>query len=282
MRKPTPLIRSDTLSEYFGCDVWLKVELWNPTGSHKDRESLKIIEECKQRNIPDIGCASTGNFGISLAYYAKISGLKCHVWLPSGRAYPTVMNLLHAFSAEIHLLDSDLGELYPKSSEEMCNLNIYDVNPGKCPAKIAGNAEIGQEIVEQIKDVDTVVCCLNNGTHLLGIAEGIRGAGARIVGVYSYSGFASSIKGFNQAEGAKRIQEAISLSGGSHIEATERDLRDGVLALYNEGIVPEASSAAVVGVLNKMDLSQCKCICCVISGNGLKKPSELQDLLASK
>jgi len=282
MRKPTPVIRSENLSAKFGCDIWLKMELWNPTGSHKDRESLKIMEECRQRNVKDIGCASTGNFGISLAYYAKISGLRCHVWLPSGRAYPTVMNLLRAFSAEIHLLDSDLDELYPRSSEEMRNLNIYDVNPGKCPAKIAGNREIGREIVEQVNDLDTVVCCLNNGTHLLGMAEGVREAGVRVIGVYSYSEFASGIKGFNQAEGANRIQEAISLSGGSSIEATEQDLRDGVLALFNEGIVPEASSAGVVGVLNKLDLSHCKCICCVISGNGLKKPSELQDLLAGK
>jgi len=282
MRKPTPVIRSKNLSEKFGCDIWLKMELWNPTGSHKDRESLKIIEECRQRNVKDIGCASTGNFGISLAYYAKISGLKCHVWLPSARAYPTVMSLLRAFSAEIHLLDCDLGELYPSSSEEMHTLNIYDFNPGKCPAKIAGNREIGQEIAEQLKDVDTVVCCLNNGTHLLGIAEGVREAGVHIIGVYSYSGFASGIKGFNQAEGASRIQEAISLSGGSSIEATDKDLRDGILALYNDGIVPEASSAAVVGVLPKVDLSHSKCICCVISGNGLKKPSELQDLKESE
>ena len=282
MRKPTPVVRSETLSNKFGCDVWLKMELWNPTGSHKDRESLKIMEECRHRGISEVGCASTGNFGISLAYYAKISGLMCHVWLPSGRAYPTVMNLLRAFSAEIHLLDYDLDELYPKSSEEMHNLNIYDVNPGKCPAKIAGNVEIGQEIVEQIKDLDTVVCCLNNGTHLLGIAEGVREARARVIGVYSYSEFASSIRGFNRAEGSGRIQEAVSLSGGNIVEATEQDLRSGVLALYEEGIVPESSSAAVVGIIPKVDLSRSKCICCVISGNGLKKPSELQELKESE
>ena len=128
MRKPTPVIRSENLSAKFGCDIWLKIELWNPTGSHKDRESLKIMEECEGHGISEIGCASTGNFGISLAYYARISGLRCHVWLPSVRAYPTVTDLLRAFSAEIHLLDCDLGELYPSSSEEMRNLNIYDVN----------------------------------------------------------------------------------------------------------------------------------------------------------
>jgi len=282
MRKPTPVIRSENLSMNLGCDVWLKVEIWNPTGSHKDRESLQIMEECRRRGILEVGCASTGNFGISLAYYAKISGLRCHVWLPSDKAYPTVISLLHAFSAETYFLDSDLDELYSKSSEEMRIHNIYDVNPGKCPAKIAGNLEIGQEIVNQIKDIDTVVCCLNNGTHLLGIGEGVRESGARIIGVYSYSRFASSIKGFNQAEGSKRIQETVSLSGGSLIEATEQDLRSDIQALYKEGIVPEASSAAVVGILPKVNLSDSKCICCIITGNGLKKPSELQDLLSVK
>lgn len=282
MQKPTPVIRSETLSKEYGCDVWLKIEIWNPTGSHKDRETLKIMEECRQRGVAEVGCASTGNFGISLAYYAMISGLRCHVWLPESRAYPTVMNLLRAFSAEVHLLDSDLGELYPRSSAEMHSRNIHDVNPGKCPAKIAGNREIGQEIIAQIRDIDAVVCCLNNGTHLLGIAEGIREAEVPVIGVYSYSRFASSIKGFNKAEGSERIQEAVSLSGGSLIEATDQDLRSGVLALYNEGIVPEASSAGVIGVLNRLDLSCYKRICCVISGNGLKKPSELQDLFSDE
>jgi cysteine synthase len=90
---------------------------------------------------------STGNFGISLAYYAKISGLTCHVWLLLARSYPAVINLLRAFSTEIYLLDYEPDTLYARSSEEMRNQNIYDVNPGKCLSKIKGNTEIGQEIV---------------------------------------------------------------------------------------------------------------------------------------
>jgi len=282
MHKPTPVIRSESLSSSLNCDIWLKVEIWNPTGSHKDRESLKIMEECKRRGIHNIGCASTGNFAVSLAYYAKMSGLKCHVWLSSERVKPAVLNFLHAFSAEIETLDVDLDKLYARSAEEMKRLNVYNVNPGRCPAKIAGNVEIGQEIIEQLKGVNAVVCCVNNGTHLLGIAEGIRGSGAHIIGVYSHSRFASSVRGFNQAEGSDKIQEAVSLSGGSLIEATDQDLRSGVLELFKAGIVPEVSSAAVVGILQKLDLSPYKRICCVISGNGLKKPSELQDLFSRR
>ncbi|MFC1899900.1 PLP-dependent lyase/thiolase [Chloroflexota bacterium] len=282
MYKTTPVIRSDTLSNRYKCEVWLKLELENTTGSHKDRESREIIEECRQDNIHEIGCASTGNFGVSLAYYAMISNLKCHVWLSSKRTHPSVMSLLRSFSAEIHLTESDLSELYSKSSEEMHRREIYDVNPGECPAKITGNKAIGQEIIKQIGDVDAVVCCINNGTHLLGIADSMKEKKTRIIGIYSYSEFASSIRGFNKAEGERRIQEAVSTSGGDLIEARDQDLRSGVLTLYNEGIIPEVSSAGAVGVLDKLDLSGCNRICCVISGNGLKKPSELQDLLSNK
>ena len=247
-----------------------------------DQHTKKIMEECKRRGIRNVGCASTGNFAISLAYYAKISGLRCHVWLPSGRADPTTLNFLRAFSAEINLLDINLAELYARSAEDMDKLNVYNVNPGRCPAKIAGNVEIGQEIIEQLEGVNAVVCCVNNGTHLLGIAEGIRGSGACIIGAYSHSRFASSIRGFNQAEGADKIREAVSLSGGSLIEATDEDLRYGVLELYKAGIVPEVSSAAAIGVLQKMDLSQYERICCVVTGNGLKRPVQLQDLFSDK
>jgi hypothetical protein len=61
--------------------------------------------------------------------------------------------------------------------------------------------------------------CLNNGSHLIGIGEGIRRSGARIIGVHSYSEFASSMKGFNQAEGSNQMQDTLSLSGGCLLEA---------------------------------------------------------------
>ena len=54
-----------------------KLEIYNPTGSHKDRESLELVLECLKKGFSEIGCASTGNFGFSLAYLSNIYNLKC-------------------------------------------------------------------------------------------------------------------------------------------------------------------------------------------------------------
>lgn len=278
MQIPTPVIRAKALSKGLNRDVWLKIEIWHPTGSHKDRESIMIIEECKRRGIYCVGCGSTGNMGISLAYFSKIAGMECHVWL-SPQAEQGKVSLLNALSAHTHIIDAQLDEVYTLSSQEMHARKMYNANPGVCPAKIIANAEIGREVVKQVENVDVVVCSVNNGTHLLGVAEGLKGSGVRIIGVYSHSSIASSIRGFYQVEGSEKIHTAITQSGGALIEATDEDLRSGVLALYGEGIIPEVSSAGVVGVFKKIKLAPDERVCCIITGSGLKTPAELELLL---
>lgn len=279
LSRPTPVIKDTALSEELGCEVFLKLEIYNPTGSHKDRESLKIIAECKTKGILEVGCASTGNFGISLAYYAKISGIKCHVWFSKKGFDPARLAFLNAFGAQIHPLDLDLNDLYVTSSQRMRDEKIYDANPGKCPAKIEANAEIGREITSQVKGLDTVICCVNNGSHLLGLAQGLKGSGVRLIAAYSHSELASSIKGFHQAEGQEKIRTALSVLRGSLIEVNDEDLRFGVTSLLKAGIVAEVSSASVVGALKKIGSLDNQRLCCIITGYGLKYPQELGRLL---
>ena len=70
----TPLIKLGNSSVFnsLSSNIYAKLELYNPTGSHKDRESLEIIAFCIKKGIKEVGCASTGNFGISLAYLSNI------------------------------------------------------------------------------------------------------------------------------------------------------------------------------------------------------------------
>ena len=77
----SPLIYAPKISSYYKKNIWLKLEILNPTGSHKDRESLKLIKEAKKKNFKSIGCASTGNLAISLSFFAKIYKIKSIIWL---------------------------------------------------------------------------------------------------------------------------------------------------------------------------------------------------------
>ncbi|MDH4353098.1 MAG: pyridoxal-phosphate dependent enzyme, partial [Actinomycetota bacterium] len=57
----TPLVKGQVLSERTSCDVWLKVEGANPTGSFKDRGMTVAISQAAEQGVRAVICASTGN-----------------------------------------------------------------------------------------------------------------------------------------------------------------------------------------------------------------------------
>ena len=81
----TPLVPAQVLSERTGCEVHLKVEGANPTGSFKDRGMTMAITRAKEEGAQAVICASTGNTSASAAAYAAKAGLSCVVLVPHGR-----------------------------------------------------------------------------------------------------------------------------------------------------------------------------------------------------
>ncbi|MDP3971958.1 MAG: pyridoxal-phosphate dependent enzyme, partial [Candidatus Nanopelagicales bacterium] len=81
----TPLVHADVLSEMTGCDVWLKVEGANPTGSFKDRGMTVAISKAAESQARAVICASTGNTSASAAAYAVRAGMICAVLVPDGK-----------------------------------------------------------------------------------------------------------------------------------------------------------------------------------------------------
>src|SRR5512143_1741480 len=74
----TPIIRADRLRRHLGltCEVFLKYEGLNPTGSFKDRGMTVAISKACERGAKAVICASTGNTSASAAAYAARAGLR--------------------------------------------------------------------------------------------------------------------------------------------------------------------------------------------------------------
>jgi hypothetical protein len=81
----TPLVCSQWLSALTGCEVWLKVEGDNPTGSFKDRGMTLAISVAVAEGDQAVVCASTGNTSASMSAYAVRAGLRPLVLLPHAR-----------------------------------------------------------------------------------------------------------------------------------------------------------------------------------------------------
>ncbi len=82
----TPLMYACHLSGLLGsdCEVYLKYEGMNPTGSFKDRGMTLAISKACEAGSQAVMCASTGNTSASAAAYAAKAGIKCIVLIPSG------------------------------------------------------------------------------------------------------------------------------------------------------------------------------------------------------
>src|ERR687894_1716115 len=81
----TPLVPAPELSARTGCDVYLKVEGANPTGSFKDRGMTVAVSKAVEEGAKAIICASTGNTSASAAAYAARAGIECGVLVPQGK-----------------------------------------------------------------------------------------------------------------------------------------------------------------------------------------------------
>src|SRR4051795_6833882 len=80
----TPLVPAGKLSELTGCEVYLKVEGANPTGSFKDRGMTMAISKAAEEGAKVVVCASTGNTSASAAAYAARAEMLAAVIIPDG------------------------------------------------------------------------------------------------------------------------------------------------------------------------------------------------------
>jgi threonine synthase len=171
----TPLVRSEPLSEETGCDVWLKYEGGNPTGSFKDRGMTLAISKAVEEGARAVVCASTGNTSASAAAYAAKSGLTCAVLVPKGKIALGKMaaTLVHGarvlevegnFDASLDLA-RDLAEHYPVTL-------VNSVNP----YRLQGQKTAAFEICDALERAPAVHCVPvgnagNISSHWMGYSE---------------------------------------------------------------------------------------------------------------
>jgi len=276
----SPLKKLEYFSKLFKIEVYGKLELFNPTGSHKDRESYEVLKDAEAKGFNAVGCASTGNAAISLAAYSFMKNLKCHIYV-SEKVNPEKLNLIEMFHPEIHVVKGNYEDAIRKSNEEMRIMGIYNANPGKCKAKIIGNMKIGFEIAEKIKPT-YVICPTNNGTHISGVWLGLKSAGLKpvmIAAVAKETKVADSIAGFHKLEG-KILKETLKESEGFIVNVSDEEIIETLrLLVKKEGIIAEPASAAPLATLNRIELNPGDIVCCTITGLGLRLPKTMKRVL---
>ena len=110
----TPLVELTHIEEEFSlnCHLYAKVELFNPTGSVKDRAALYMIQDAEEKGLLSDDSViiepTSGNTGIGIASISAMKGYRCILVMPSSMSIER-RKLLKAYGAEIVLTDASLG-----------------------------------------------------------------------------------------------------------------------------------------------------------------------------
>ena len=161
----TPLVRARHLSALTGCEVYLKVEGCNPTGSFKDRGMTTAITKAADDGAKVVVCASTGNTSASAAAYATAAGMTCAVLVPDGKIAMGKLSQAIAHGATLLQVDGnfdDCLEIARKLAEAYPVELVNSVNP----YRIEGQKTAAFEIVDFLGDAPDVHCLPVEERHL--------------------------------------------------------------------------------------------------------------------
>ncbi|MDR1741167.1 MAG: pyridoxal-phosphate dependent enzyme [Synergistaceae bacterium] len=182
----TPLLRAERLDAPLGCEVWLKPENLQITGSFKVRGAMnKILSMSPDERARGVIAASSGNHAQGVAYAARALGIKAVVVMPV-HAPLTKVEGAKALGAEVVLCGTTGAERYAKLYELKALHGYSVVHSYDDPELIAGQGTAGLETAEDLPLADTVVVPLGGGGLLAGVALAIKESSprrVRVVGV---------------------------------------------------------------------------------------------------
>lgn len=294
----TPLVYACTLSEMTGCQVWLKYDGANPTGSFKDRGMTMAISKAAQEGARAVICASTGNTSASAAAYAVKAGMVCAVLVPEGKIAmgKLAQAIIHGATLlqvegnfdDCLTLARGLADDYPVSL-------VNSVNPDR----IEGQKTASFEIVDLLGEAPDIHCLpVGNAGNITAYWMGYReyadaGHSTRLPRMWGFqaAGAAPIVTGAPVLK-PETIATAIRIGNPASWEyaVAARDDSGGmiesvtdeqILAAYRllaskEGLFCEpASAASVAGLLQAHERGQLdpgQTIVCTLTGNGLKDP----------
>jgi threonine dehydratase len=172
--RETPLERVPRWSERWGCEVCLKLENHQATGSFKLRGAVnKLLSLPMSQRALGVVAASTGNHGAAVAEAAARLGAPATVYVPEGTS-PVKLEAIRALGAAITVHGTDGVEAELEARREAERTGRVYVSPYNDPQVIAGQGTIGAELVRHAERIDVLFVSVGGGGMIAGIAGYLR------------------------------------------------------------------------------------------------------------
>lgn len=162
----TPLLRYAQAADR---SLFLKPENLQPRGSFKIRCSLNAVSKLTPAQLSNgVYTASTGNFALGVTQSAKSRGADVRVYVTDS-ASRSKLEALRAMGAQVIELSYDKWWAILCGETPDGETGTF-LHPCACRDVVVGNATIGQEILEDLPDVEAILVPFGGGGLIAGIA----------------------------------------------------------------------------------------------------------------
>ena len=307
----TPLYPTKALGAEIGVEnTFVKFEGLNPTGSFKDRGMTMGVSHAKELGAQVVGCASTGNTSAALAAYAAKAGMKCAVFLPSGKVAMGKLAQALFFGAKVLSIDGNFDDALALARKMADERKLYLLNSIN-PYRPEGQKSVLFEIMDQLnyEVPDRIILPVGNAANIWAVYKalteleevgwidkmpmltGIQAEGAAPVArafAWEAKDFipeqnpetvATAIRIGNPVSGRKALKAIYSTGGYCTTVNDDEIIKAQQLLGRREGVCVEPASAASVAGLRKLRemgiADKDERVVCICTGNGLKDPDTI-------
>ena len=166
----TPCLRSQTLSDLTGADVWVKFENLQFTAAYKERGALnKLLSLTPEERKRGVIAASAGNHAQGLAYGAKRLGIPATIVMPKFTPVVKVQQT-EGHGAHVVLHGEKFEDAAAHAHELEAKRGFVFVHPFDDPLVMAGQGTVGLEMLDAVPDLDTLVVPIGGGGLISGVA----------------------------------------------------------------------------------------------------------------
>ncbi|MCM5682760.1 threonine/serine dehydratase [Schlegelella sp. S2-27] len=154
-------------------EVWLKLELFQRTGSFKLRGALNALASLDAAALQrGVVAASAGNHAMTVAHAARAVGTRAAVCMPR-HASPMRIAACRADGAQVMLTDT-VHEAFALAQQLVTDEGRTMIHPFDGPRTAEGTATVGLELLQQVPDLDAVVVPVGGGGLCAGIAAAVK------------------------------------------------------------------------------------------------------------
>lgn len=171
MNTKTPCIKSNKLSELNNCNIWLKMESSQPTGSFKQRSIGNACLQYAKKGAKKFISSSGGNAGISVAYMGNKLSIPVTVFVPQTTSAQAI-NLMQQENAEVIVHGKSWVEANDLALTYVNSEAIY-IHPFDDQYLWDGVAHIIDEVISDGVRPDAVILSVGGGSLLSGVSQGL-------------------------------------------------------------------------------------------------------------